>query len=321
MPRAYAKNAGDAAESHRIVLPMDSSRPARIALVVTVVTWASAFPMIRIALDGYSPVQIAFLRYAVAALILGGYAASARIVLPGWRDMLRIAGLGVRGIALYNVLLSSGQQGVSSGAASLLVASSPVFMVALAALFSNERPSSAAVGGMLVSFLGVALIASARPGGVGLSGHAFLVLGSAAVGAIYSVFLRAYTVRYGAGPVLVVAVWGALLALLPAAVGIGDAIRQAPTSATGAVVYLGVVPGVVGYGAWTYASARASAAAAGVALYLVPVVAMILSLWLLGEIPTAMSLVGGALVIGGVVAVRRKPRPVPVVPAVSEACG
>lgn len=302
---------------------MESSRPARIALAVAVVTWASAFPMIHIALEGYTPVQVAFLRYAVAALILGGYAVAARIVLPPWRDMLRIAGLGVLGIAVYNVLLSSGQQGVSSGAASLLVASSPVFMVVLAALFSRERPSASVVSGMLVSFLGVALIASARSGGVGLSVHAFLVLGSAVVGAIYTVFLRPYTLRYGAGPVLVVAVLGSVLALLPATAGIGDAIREAPANATFAVVFLGVVPGVLGYGAWTYASARASAAAAGVALYLVPVVAMSLSLWLLGEIPTTISLVGGALVIGGVVAVRRKPRPVPVVvaPAVGQACG
>jgi drug/metabolite transporter (DMT)-like permease len=301
---------------------MESSRPARIALAVAVVTWASAFPMIHMALEGYTPVQIALLRYAVAAVILGGYAVAARITLPPWRDMLPIAGLGVLGIALYNVLLSSGQQGVSSGAASLLVASSPVFMVVLAALFSGERPASSAVGGMLVSFLGVALIASARAGGVGLSGHAFLVLGSAAVGAIYSVFLRPYTLRHGAGPVLVVAVWGSVVALLPAVVGIGEAVSRAPAISTAAVVYLGAVPGVVGYGAWTYASARANAAAAGVALYLVPVVTMLLSLWLLGEIPTAISLVGGALVIGGVAAVRRKPRPLPPAPApaVVDAC-
>jgi len=39
---------------------------------LTVLCWASAFPAIRIAVRGYTPVEIAFLRALSATLVLGG---------------------------------------------------------------------------------------------------------------------------------------------------------------------------------------------------------------------------------------------------------
>ncbi len=70
----------------------------------------------------------------------------------------------------------------------------------------------------------------------------------------------------------------------------------------------------MGYASWAYASARATAATAGSALYLVPAVTMVLSNLVLGEVPSGAALVGGALVLAGVAAVhRRAVRPAPVI--------
>ena len=285
----------------------------RAALAVVVVVWASSFPMIRLALDGYGPFELAFLRYLIAALALLVYARASRLPLPRLPDAIRIAGLGLVGMAAYGVLLGYGQKTIPAGAASLLISSSPVWMVVFAALFSGERPGTAAIGSMLLSFGGAALIATAH-GDVGFNVDGLAVVAAAMAGAAYSVFLRPYTARYGALAVTLVAMSGSALALLPLNGHIIDTLRAAPPSSTAAVVYLGVLPGVVGYGAWAYATARASAAAAGVALYLVPVVAMGLSYLLLGEVPSALSLLGGALVLGGVFAVHaRRPKLEPVV--------
>jgi hypothetical protein len=65
-------------------------------------------------------------------------------------------------------------------------------------------------------------------------------------------------------------------------------------------------PGALGYAGWAYVSARASAAVAGSALYLVPAVSMLLSHLVLGEVPSAAALAGGALVLAGVAAVHRR---------------
>src|SRR5262249_14942671 len=90
--------------------------------------------------------------------------------------------------------------------------------------------------------------------------------------------------------------------------GLPAAIRAAPASATFAVLFLAIVPSIVGYASWAYASARASAAVAGSALYLVPAVCMALSHLLLGRVPSAAVLAGGALVLAGVAAVHRRAR-------------
>jgi len=278
--------------------------PARIALLFTIVSWASAFPLIRIGLEGYTPAELALLRYGVAALVFAAYAIARRVRLPPLGDALRIAGLGMLGIALYGVLLGYGERALPAGTASLLISSSPVWMVALAAAFSGERPSRAALLSVGISFLGAALIAVGDGVG-GFDLHAVAVIGSAIAGATYSVFLRPYTARYGAVRVTLVAVWGATLALLPGGPGLVDAVRAAPAASTWAVLFLGVVPGALGYVAWAYASARASAATAGVALYLVPVVAMVPSNWMLGEVPSVVALAGGALVLAGVASLQR----------------
>src|SRR5262249_27947157 len=207
----------------------------RTALAIAVVTWASAFPMIRIALVGYTPVELALFRYLVASVVFAGYAVVARVRLPPLGDLARMAGLGVLGMAVYFVLLGYGQRGVSAGAASLLVSTSPVFMVGLAAAFKGERPSPGAIAAMGVSFLGAAIIAGSHGGGVGgLGTHALAVLGAALVGAFSTIFLRPYRLRYGAVTAAVVSAGGATLALRPAAPGLAGDGRPGPAAGAGA---------------------------------------------------------------------------------------
>src|SRR5215831_7041185 len=270
----------------------------RVALGAAVLTWASSFPLIRLALSTYSPMQLAFLRYSIVSAVLLAYTRATRAALPPIRDAVRIALLGVVGLGAYNLLLFYGQREVPAGAASLLVSSTPVWMVVLAALFSGERPSFAGTVSVAVSFAGTAVIALLGTGGGApeIGSHALAIVGAAIVGAVYTIFLRPYTARYGALRVTTLGAWGATLALLPVgAPGVADAVRAAPAISTAVIVYLALVPGIVGYSTWAYASARATAVASGVALYLVPVIAMILSNLLLGEVPSSASLLGGVL--------------------------
>ena len=40
------------------------------AIIACVILWASAFPAIRVALNGYTPTEVAFLRYIVASVVM-----------------------------------------------------------------------------------------------------------------------------------------------------------------------------------------------------------------------------------------------------------
>jgi drug/metabolite transporter (DMT)-like permease len=291
---------GARTQSHFSAVPLT----AFLAALLVVMLWASAFPGIRAGLHAYSPPEVALLRYAVASCVLAIYAVIARLPLPRLRDIPGIALTGAVGIALYNLLLNAGEVRTSSGVASFIVASAPVFMAVESRLFLKERVRLWGWGGILLSFAGVAVIALGASGaGVAVNLSAFLVLGAAVAQSIYFVAQKLFLRRYTAVQYTTYAVWAGTLLLLPFAPGLVSQIRTAPPDTTLAVVYLGVFPGAVGYVVWAYALARLSAWVAGSFLYLVPAFSIGIAWLWLGEVPTTLSLFGGVVVIIGVIVV------------------
>ena len=169
------------------------------------------------------------------------------------------------------VAFGYGLHQVPAGSASLLTASAPGWMVVLAALMGRERPALGQLAGIAVSFSGVVLIAIGRGIGFSSERHALAVLVAAIAGAVYTIAQRPFVANYGALKMTIAAIFGGALALSPAAVGLPAAIRTAPASATFDVLFLAIVPSIIGYASWAYASARASAAVAGSALYVAAV--------------------------------------------------
>ncbi len=276
-----------------------------VAVAVTVISWGSAFAGIRAGLQGYSPAHLALLRYIIGSLALLAYAAAARLPLPQRRDLPGLALLGLVGIAFYNVALSYGEVGVPAGTASLLIASTPVWMALLATVVYRERLRLWGWLGIGLSFGGVATIALGTGGGLRLEPRALVVLVCALASSLYSLGQKPYLARYSALACTAYAIWGGTAFLLPFAGGLLAEMRAAPPAATAAVAYLGIAPGALGYLTWSYILARVPAARAGSFLYLVPVFAM-LTAWLwLGEVPAALALVGGALVLAGVIVVNQ----------------
>src|ERR1700756_408342 len=131
-----------------------------VALAFTLVVWASAFAGIRAGLRGYSPAQLAILRFLVASAVLAIYAGIAHFRRPEFRDIPGIIFSGVIGITFYNLALNYGEMRVTAGAASLLIASAPIWTALFASFVLHERLSPAGWCGVFLSFAGVALIAS-----------------------------------------------------------------------------------------------------------------------------------------------------------------
>src|SRR3954453_6584618 len=72
------------------------------AVAVTIVAWASAFPLIRIALAGLSPLSLAAARFWLAGSIAAVWLAATRPARPSIRDVGIFVLCGLAGIALYN---------------------------------------------------------------------------------------------------------------------------------------------------------------------------------------------------------------------------
>jgi drug/metabolite transporter (DMT)-like permease len=271
------------------------------AIATTVCIWASAFVAIRAALrGGYGPIQLATLRYATASAVLAVGSIFRGVRVPERRDWPRLVVCSVVGFVLYAALVNIGEIRVTAGMASFVISTVPLFAAILAAVFTAERMHPLGWLGLGVSLSGTALLSLGTESRFGFQTSILILIAAAIAQATQFVMQKPLIQRYGALSVTAWSIWIATACLSPFVTSTFRSIRLATAAATSAVIYLGAVSTVIGYAAWAYATARIPVARITAFLYFVPPMATLIGWLTLGERPTVLGLVGGAIAISGV---------------------
>jgi drug/metabolite transporter (DMT)-like permease len=222
------------------------------------------------------------------------------------RDGLTLAGLALLGIVLNQALFLAGLRETSPLSATLLLATIPIFAVTIGVMSRRDVVSARTTAGVLVAFLGVAVLTRFT---IPRRGDLFVLLNALSYAA-YLVFVKRSVERYGA---LTVIAWVfGIGALLFAPVGTSALFREAPGWSTQAWLVVGfivLVPTLLTYGLNAWALGRAPSSLVAIYVYVQPLVVAILARIFFGSALDARTLVAGSLIFSGVGIVARRGRP------------
>jgi drug/metabolite transporter (DMT)-like permease len=279
-----------------------------IIILLPIIFWAFAFPFIKIGLEELNPINLTIMRlFTVCAIFLLLIAIIPKKFSPlQKKDIVPLFLLGFLGVVVYHLGLNYGELYISASAASLIIATIPIFTVIFATLILKEKISKKIAIGIPLSLSGVVVISltgtSGDPFEITYISAAVAVLVSALVGAGYTIVGKKLLQRYSALSLTVYAFLFGCLGLLPF---LSSSLVVEATSLTwkgwGAVLFLAVLPTVVGYVLWYVALEIKTASEISVFLYFIPVLSTIISYFLFHEPITWLFVFGGMLVIGGLI--------------------
>lgn len=278
------------------------------AAFFTIAAWGSAFTGIAIALEALGPGALALARFGTASITLAVIALFSPVRRIQRSDWPRLVGISMLGITAYHLMLNFGQQVVPPAVAALLIQTAPLFTAALAARFDGERIVRRQLVGIAVAATGTVLIVFGRGADIAFSTRALVIVGCALATSIYFVFGRPLIGRYGARTMTTWSIWIGTLPMLVFAPTLVAELKTAAAASVIATVYIGVVPAALAYITWNFAVGHLGAARVSVLLYTSPLVAMVTHYAWNGTLPTAVSLIGGALAIAGTYVATRKRR-------------
>ena len=279
-----------------------------VKLLLTAFLWGGTFIAGRMIAHSVHPVCAAFLRFAIATffLLLLLVRVEGRIPVPGKKQMLPIVLLGMTGVFAYNILFLTGLKYIQAGRASLIVATNPVFISLLSALFFRERLNWTKGVGICLSVAGAMIVITngriADLGSYRIGTGELLIAGCVLSWVAYSLIGKSVMAQLSPlTSVAYSAVVGTILLLPPALYsGIGREIFSYTVKDWADLFYLGFFGTVLGFSWYYQGIERIGPMKASVFINFVPVSAIVLAALILKEQITVSIVLGTILVITGV---------------------
>ena len=275
-------------------------RLAYAAMLFNIIAWGMSWVSVRTVLTELDAGQVGAMRYLIASAVMLPVWLYRGRPLPDKSDLGLVTLLGLFGFCLYNLGINFGEKTVDAGTGSLLISFQPILVIVIGVLLRREVVSLVAWIGILISMAGVIMTAIGGSAGFTLNFGTILILGAALSSAIQTLINKALTKRYHALDVTTWAIWIGTLGLLPFSHDLPEAWGRLSTNGLLHLIFLGVVPAALCYTLFAWVLTRVPIATAMSSVYAIPVFSLIFGWSMLGEQPTALTLIGGAVTIVGV---------------------
>lgn len=275
-----------------------------VDLILLAALWGAAFLFMRIAAPVFGPVALVEVRVAIAAACL--------LALLGWRGGLHhlrshaapLLMVGVLHTAVPFVLFSYAVLSITSGFASILNATTPMWTALVAWLWLRQNFRAAQWLGLAIGMVGVAVLVwgkvDFKPGGTQWT--ATLAIGAGLLGAAAYGLAGNYAKRHLAGvnslAVATGSQMGAAIVLLPFALWLWPQ-GSIDVRAWGAVAALGIACTALAYILYFRLLESVGAVRALAVTFLIPLFAVFWGGVFLEESVSAQMIVGGAIILLG----------------------
>lgn len=291
-------------------LPGETMRYTYIKLFFSALFWGASAIAGKWLFTVLRPAQVTFLRFALAALALGGVVTLARRQAGpvSLGEHARLAVLGAVGVSLCYYFYFEGLYYSSAFNAGLIEATIPLVTLALSVLMKEERLDTAQTTGFTLAYIGVLIIVTRLDLAVIRAfdynrGDVLLLLGTLCFG-LYNVLLRKFRFSFTSQNTKLFYIF--LYGSLPLLAWVWLDAQHAPLNwaldAHGwlALAVLALGASVLAYVFFNQGIEQIGASRASSFINLVPVITAGLAFALLGERPDFSQLLGSAVILLGV---------------------
>lgn len=290
-------------------------RGSLVRLALLALLWGSGFLWIKLALRGFTPVQLVFVRLALGAVLLMLVALLSGLRPPtARRTWTHLSVAALVATTIPYTLVGIGEQTIGSNVAGVLHATTPVWTVLVAFLVGPDRVTSVRRGiGIALGFAGTLIILSPwESAGEMASWGGIAVLGAAASYAVSFVYMSRYLTNRGIPPLMLSACQlgvGAILIALALPFGGGLTPPAWRGDAVASLLVLSIFGTAVAYVLNYRLIADEGPTVTSTTTYLLPIVAVLLGAVVVDEPTTLPMIAGMVLVLGGVALAQRRPAP------------
>lgn len=281
------------------------------AFAAVYLIWGSTYLAARFGLESLPPFLMSGVRYLTAGGLLYFFARLRGASAPtlGQWGRATIIGFLLFVIGSGGVVLA--QQWISSGMASLMVTTVPIFVVLIDWLRpGGNAPSKRIMLGLLAGMAGMGLLLSPGQGtaAVNLTGVAWVMLASLcwAAGSLYA---RTADLPQSKLQIAAMETLSAGLILLVISMVLGETndfqLNQITLKSLCSLLYLIVFGSIIGFSAYVYLLKEASPSRVSTHAYVNPLVAVFLGWLLAGEKVTAQTLMAAAVIMCAVYLISR----------------